>query len=82
MSNTKNFNNQCERLLDHLTKNKSITTAEAVTELGINSLSRRICDLKNRGIAIKKERDSTINRYGDKVYFKRYSLEEFVEVAQ
>lgn len=77
-----NFNNQCERLLAHLKEHKSITTAEAVTELGINSLSRRICDLRSRGFAIRKERASALNRYGERVYFKRYSLEEYNGVAQ
>ena len=78
----KNFSNQCDILLNHLKSGQSITTTQAVTELGINSLSRRICDLRKRGWSIKKERVSSINRYGDRVYFKRYYLETYEGVAQ
>lgn len=54
----------------------SITSAEAITEYGIYRLASRISDLKKAGVPIKKETVSGRNRYGEKIHFKRYSLEK------
>lgn len=67
---------QCERIIEYLNDWGSITTFEAFTDLGITRLASRICDLKKMGYAFKVERVSRENRYGEKVTYNRYSLEE------
>lgn len=70
------YGTQCERILKHLTEHKTITTAEAMTELGIYRLASRINDLKRQGYIIRKETVKAKNRYGETVRFAQYSLEE------
>lgn len=48
----KTFNNQCERVLKYMRDFGQITSLDAVKDLGVMSLARRICDLKERGVAI------------------------------
>ena len=45
--------NQRERVLDYMERHGSITSLEAVNDLGVMELPRRICDLKERGIKKK-----------------------------
>jgi hypothetical protein len=54
----------------------SITQLEAIEQLGVMRLASRISDLRGLGIAIKKETVSSKNRYGDKVSYAKYSLED------
>jgi len=65
---------QTERVLDYMRRAGSITTWEAVVDLGIASLSRRICDLHELGIATEKETVQTTNRFGAKTHYTKYSL--------
>ena len=51
-----------------------ITSREAADELGIMRLSARIFELKRDGVNIIKERVSSQNRYGEKVFFDRYKV--------
>jgi hypothetical protein len=74
--------NQCERILKYLTDFKTITSAEAMSELGVYRLASRITDLKKQGYSIKKETVKAKNRYGEIVHFAQYSLEEYKGVAQ
>lgn len=73
----KQYGTQTERILQYLTDFKTITTAEAMTELGVYRLASRINDLKRQGYAIKKETIKAKNRYGETVHFAQYSLEEY-----
>lgn len=66
---------QCERLTRHLNELGSITAAEAITEYGIYRLAARIAELKADGMPIRKDSVASKNRYGETVYFARYSLE-------
>lgn len=66
---------QCEMILAYMKENGSITPAEAIAEFGCYRLASRICDLK-RTHKIKTERVYTVNRYGKRVPFARYSLEQ------
>ena len=66
---------QCERILRHLQDYGSITQAEAVTEYGCYRLGARIWDLKAQGVPIKSETVTGKNRYGERMWFARYSLE-------
>ena len=61
---------QCEMVLDYMQKYGSITTFEAF----ITRLSSRINDLRNAGYRIVGEFESRLNRFGEKVSYKRYTL--------
>lgn len=66
---------QCERVIQYLQEFGSITTLEAVNELGILRLASRICDLTQEGYKFRRETVTGKNRYGDKTHFTRYYLE-------
>jgi len=72
--------NQCERILKYLDDFGGISTRDAFVDLGIASLSRRICDLKRRGYIINGEYRSEKNRYGEWASFKRYSIDPSTDV--
>ena len=67
---------QCAMVLDYMGKHGSITSLQAVTELGIMRLASRIHDLKEAGYKISREMKTSLNRYGDKVTYGVYRLEE------
>ena len=52
----------------------SISTREAFNDLGVARLASRIHDLKEQGIAISGKMETTKNRYGESVSYKRYRL--------
>lgn len=52
----------------------SISTREAFNDLGVTRLASRIHDLKEQGIAISGKMETTKNRYGESVSYKRYRL--------
>ena len=66
---------QKERVREYIKNFGSITGAEAFIDLGIMHLPRRIKDLEEDGIRIKRETASAKNRYGEKTHFTRYSME-------
>lgn len=72
----KKYGTQNERILRYLNDFKSITSAEAMTELGVYRLASRINDLKKMGYPIMKETVKGTNRYDETVRFARYSLGE------
>ncbi len=76
------YGTQCERILQYLTDHETITTAQAMTELGVYRLASRINDLKRQGYAIRKETVRAKNKYGETVRFAQYSLEEYEGEAQ
>ena len=61
-------------ILKYMQEVGPITPLEALKEFGGMRLAARISDLKDDGYDIKTEDVSTINRYGRKVKFARYSL--------
>lgn len=62
------------RVLNYMIDNGSITSWEAIKEFGITRLSAKIFNLRNEGYVIENEWEHTINRYGDKVKYVRYTL--------
>lgn len=64
-----------ERILRLLKEQGSITTWEAFTELGCTRLSEYIRQLRAE-YDIKDEWLYSVNRYGEKVQYKRYWLNE------
>lgn len=76
------YGTQVTRILRYLEDNKTITSAEAMSELGVYRLASRISDLKKQGYAIQKTTVKRTNRYGEIVRFAQYSLEEYEGVAE
>lgn len=64
-----------ERILNYIKEFGSITTFQAFTDLGCTRLSEYIRQLRLDYI-IQDEWISTTNRYGEKVQYKKYWLEE------
>lgn len=65
---------QMLRLLNHLEKNGSITSLEALDLYGIARCGARIWDLKRLGYPVEKRMETGINRYGQKTRYARYYL--------
>lgn len=67
---------QNERVLRHMRDFGGITSMEAIKEYGCTRLSARISDLRHMGHKISAKRFTSRNRYGEKVSFCLYWLEE------
>lgn len=65
---------QSERILRHLQDYGSITPVEALSDYGCMRLGARIYDLKSRGYDIRTERETGLNRYGEKTAYARYRM--------
>lgn len=67
--------NQCEKVLKYIKDYGSITSSEAVKELGVYRLASRINELRDRGEDIKDEWLTSKNRYGENIRYKRYFID-------
>lgn len=67
---------QSEEILRYMELAGSITPAVAYEEIGCLRLAARISDLRKRGYKIASEYVTRKNRWGRKVTFCRYRLEE------
>lgn len=67
---------QKEMVLRHMREMGSISSFEAFSEYGITRLAARIHDLREDGYNINSSVHDARNRYGKKVTFERYTLEE------
>lgn len=67
---------QAERVIDYIGEFGSISSWEAFRDLGITRLAARIADLERDGVRFSRKREAVTNRYGDKVYYTRYSIGE------
>ncbi len=67
---------QKDRILQYIREFGSISSWEAYQDLGVTQLGARIDELKKEGYEFKTEWESSTNRYGDKVDYKRYYLEK------
>lgn len=65
---------QTQKVIDYMKEFGSITPVEAFMDLGIMRLGARIWDIEQLGIKIKHETEHSVNRYGEKVHYTRYSL--------
>ena len=65
---------QCERLLDYLNENGTITRGEAFDFLGIAELAARINELERRGYRFERERRKVPTRFAGDVWVTEYSL--------
>lgn len=68
--------NQRQRIIDYINQFGSITSKDAYDDLGITQLATRIKELKEQGYRFETKWESSKNRYGEKVDFKRYFLEK------
>lgn len=64
------------RLLRFLRKNNSITSLQAINELGNTRLAATIFELRDQGYNIETKDMMALNRYGDKVKVAMYVLKE------
>lgn len=65
---------QHDLIINYLRTHKSITPIESFNELGITKLATRIGELKQKGYNIVDTWDEGVNRFGEDVRFKRYTL--------
>ena len=65
---------QCEKVLDYMTKAGSITQFEAMQYFGCARLASRINDLRHMGHDIVTTKVRSENRYGEIVYYARYTI--------
>ena len=72
--------NQKKRIIKYINDFGSITSLEAMRDLGITQLGARIDGLQKDGYTFKKEWERAKNRYGEDVDYKRYSLEVTNEI--
>lgn len=64
---------QEQKILFLLESQGSATVREIFIKLNINSPTKRLSELRKKGL-IREEQDFSINTEGRKVYFKRYYL--------
>ena len=67
-----------ERILNYMREFGSITTFNAFIDLGCSRLSEYIRQIRKE-YRVNDEWETTVNRYGEKVQYKRYWLEEVEE---
>ena len=65
---------QCERILQYIEENGSITQLQALREFGCMRLASRMSDIKKMGYPVKMEMEKSKNRYGEPVHYARYSI--------
>ena len=65
---------QCDRILNYIKENGSITQMDALREFGCMRLASRISDLKMQGVPIKRTMETSKNRYGEPVSYARYTI--------
>ena len=70
-----------DRVLQYLRDVGSITSLDAIREFGNTRLSASIWLLRNEGYNIKTTFETNKNRYGEKVSYVRYYLEENNEMV-
>ena len=66
--------NQCQRIVNYISKFGSITPFQAFADLGITKLATRISEMKKKGYVFNQEMITTKNRYGETCQFMQYSL--------
>lgn len=65
---------QCERILQYMHQNGSITDADARNDLGCTRLAARINNIRNTGVKIVKTMERGQNRFGEPTRYARYRL--------
>ena len=76
MNETHKRPKQTERVLDYMRRHGSITTLDAMLDLGVLRLASRISELKKAGIPIKRDWMKVTNRHGETCNVLRYSIDK------
>ena len=70
-------NRQYDRVLRYMQTQGSITRAQAMNDIGVANLTAVIDYLRHRvGVPIKTNTVKGTNRYGEKITYAKYSIEE------
>lgn len=64
------------RLMRHLSEVGSITSMDAIKELGDTRLAATVFSLRKKGVNIISTTEKNVNRWGEKVSYARYVLKE------
>ena len=67
---------QCERIMEYIKAEGSITQHDALREFGCMRLASRVSELRKAGVPIVKTLEKSKNRYGEPISYARYRLEE------
>ena len=67
---------QAERVLKYMCDFGSITQLEAMRDLSCMRLGARVYDLKREGYNIRRDMETSKNRYGEDTSYARYRLVE------
>ena len=65
---------QCERIKDYLEYHGSITSLQAIMDLGILRLASRISEMKKAGVNIASKPKVVKNRFGEDCRITEYFL--------
>ena len=65
---------QAERIEAYINKYGSISPMEAFADLGITKLATRVSEMKKDGYVFEQEYIESKNRFGENVYYMRYSF--------
>lgn len=66
---------QGERVINYIRRFGSITPMDAFYDLGITKLATRVSELKKNGYVFNQKYEKSKNRFGESVYYMRYSLD-------
>jgi hypothetical protein len=67
---------QKERVLEYMKEHGSISSMEAFRDLGVTRLSAVVFNLRADGYKVKAVNEKSVNRFGEKTNFARYSIAE------
>lgn len=67
---------QNDRILDYMDKFGSITQWEAMRDLGVMRLASRISEMRKAGLNILSEYETSKNRLGENIRYKKYWIAE------
>lgn len=70
------YSNKETRLMRYLSEVGSITSMDAIKELGDTRLAATVFELRRKGINIISTSETNVNRWGEKVTYTRYVLQE------
>lgn len=65
---------QQERIIQYIKENGSITSWEAIKELGCTRLAGQIFSLEKKGYRFDHHTQYAVNRYGEPTHFAMYTL--------
>ena len=65
---------QVQRVKRYIEDFGSITSLEAIKDLGVTRLSAIVFKLKKAGVQVEGTTEHSINRYGENTTFKRYII--------